>query len=340
LKDKIAKFQFGMRKESERRARKLNNRGERDLADTIQIFEDQYESDIGIVLATSRSGCSVLHKDQVYNIPLDSIRPGNDVVVGDKVRLHRVVNNTTIKCILPRSAYLGRKDPYVPERVRILAANIDTVVVVVPALTTGIRSRLVDRLLIAAQSGGAQGMVCVTKTDLMDSESRIILDRSLEPYRQIGIITLLTSAITGESINELQYHLQGKLSVLVGQSGVGKSSVLNTLNPVFSIQVGDVREIDGKGRHTTTASKAYRLDQDTLVIDTPGIRQIGLIGVDGRDLKRYFPEFSGYDLVCRYSDCSHIHEPDCGVKLAVSDGYVPVPRYESYRKLAAELGIV
>ena len=236
--------------------------------------------------------------------------------------------------VLPRQSSLSRPDPRTPNRQRVLVANVDRVLIVVAARNPPLRPGLIDRLLVAIQAGGAVPVLVVNKADLMvNKDERAALEATLEPYRTLEVPVFLTSASTAEGIAELQAALAGHLCALVGHSGVGKSSLLNALGGL-ELRVGEVREFDGKGRHTTTASRLYELG-DARIIDTPGVRSFGLWRITLTELGDYFPEYD--DRGCRYTDCTHTHEPECGVKLAVEAGEIPLARYQSYQRIAESL---
>ena len=247
----------------------------------------------------------------------------------------------SVHAVLPRQTVLARRDPAVPERCKVIAANIDPVVVVVAAKNPPLRARLIDRFLIAIQRGGASACIVVNKCDLID-ERREDPRAILAPYEQIGVPVFWTCAAQGEGLDELRRGLAGRTVAFVGHSGVGKSSLIAALDPQLNIDTGNVNDFTGKGRHTTTASTLYSIpveegsDRAIRVIDTPGIRQFGIENLDRDELLAAFPEFERPAKGCRFHDCAHDREPDCGVRQAVEDGTLPKERWEAYRALLPE----
>ena len=193
--------------------------------------------------------------------------------------------------------------------------------------------RLIDRYLIAVEHSGAQPVLVVNKIDLLEEDRRHDLLATLQPYRALGMPVLTCSVERGEGIEEIRAALSGNTCVFVGQSGVGKSSLLNALDSDAAASVGAVRDRDGRGRHTTTASALYDLAGGIRVIDTPGIRKFSVEDDDPAAIAAGFTEFAPLADGCRYRDCTHVHEPGCAVRRAVEDGAVPRSRYESYLKL-------
>ncbi len=253
-----------------------------------------------------------------------------EVAIGDRVLFSP--ERRRVEEILPRSTTLSRTDPHNPHLERVIAANIDVVVNVVSINSPPLRPGLIDRYLIATGKSGAAPLVCVNKIDLLESAEDL---HPLRPYEESGIQVVLCSATTGEGLDGLADALAGKLCVFAGHSGVGKSSLLNALDPRLSIATSEVSEANEKGRHTTTSSALYRLPNGATVIDTPGIREFGLWAVTKADLRRYYREFDGHP--CAFSDCSHTHEPDCGVKAAVEAGKISQARYEGYVRILGSL---
>lgn len=260
------------------------------------------------------------------------------VAVGDRVifaahgagtyRVHRV---------LERRTTLSRPDPHNPRLERVIAVNVDVAVHVASVIEPPLRPALVDRYLIAIERGGAEAVVCVNKIDLLPdpAERRRELER-LDAHRQLALEILPTSALTGEGLDTLRALLAGKTAVVVGHSGVGKSSLLNALDPdlgAATARVGD----RGKGRHTTTRSSLYHLAGDVRIIDTPGIREFGLWQLTTRELRAYFPDFEPHAVHCRFNDCSHSHEPDCAVRRAVEAGDIVRSRFATYQRILASL---
>jgi len=265
--------------------------------------------------------CDVLSGGQRFRC-----RSTPDLAIGDHVLFSP--ERRRVEEILPRRTVLSRTDPHNPRIERVIAANVDVVVVVVSLKNPALRPGLIDRYLIAIGKSGADPLLCVNKIDLMSSDGEL---DALRPYQDLGIEVVLCSAATGEGLETLSAALAGKTCVFTGHSGVGKSSLLNALDEKLDLETNAVSSATEKGRHTTTHSAMYELPNGAIVIDTPGIREFGLWDISPLEIRRYFDEFDHYR--CGFSDCTHSHEPDCAVKAAVEAGEIAEARYQGYLRI-------
>ncbi len=258
------------------------------------------------------------------------------VVPGDRVSVEVSDGASKISSVLPRRTTLSRlradsnRRGDEGAREHVIAANVDTALIVASTASPPFRPSLVDRYLIICQNGEVTPFLCVNKIDLAAPDSA-----ALETYLDVGVQIAALSAIDGDGIDELRARVAGQTVVLVGHSGVGKSSIANALMGESLQAVGEVG-LESRGRHTTTASRLIEWAEGSFLIDTPGIRSLGLWEVDAATLGHYFPEFQEYAPTCRYRDCSHDQEPGCEVKAAVESGDVNRGRYDSYIRLLNE----
>lgn len=299
----------------------------------------------GLVLAVFPGRARVLVDGEAHDAVLAGALAAEQrsrVAVGDEAVLERRGDGSLrVAAVLPRRSVLSRPDPSNPNLERVLAANVDRAVVVVAARQPTFKPRLFDRYLIALGRGGVQPVVCVSKVDLLETAGeRDEVEEALAPYRALGHPCLTVSSATGEGLEELRRELVRTTAVFVGQSGVGKSSLLNALEPGFELRTNDVRASDGKGRHTTTTSTLLRLSDGSRVIDTPGIRAFGLFDLDRGRLAAFFPEFVAHAPACRFRDCQHLTEPGCAVLEAVERGAIPRVRYDTYGRIHAQLDLL
>jgi ribosome biogenesis GTPase / thiamine phosphate phosphatase len=258
-------------------------------------------------------------------------RKTDPVAVGDRVEV-TILDNAEgiIESVAPRRRSLSRQARGRTDVEHVILANPDQLIAVFAVADPEPHPRMLDRFLLIAERVGIGSIVCVNKIDLdPNGELRTLFDR----YREAGYPVIECSVETGQGIEELRQHLRGKISVLAGPSGVGKSSLLNRIDPTQDIRVGEISDATGKGRHTTTATTIYPLADESYIADTPGIRQLGLYGVEVEHLDEYFPEIRPWIDQCYYRDCTHIDEPDCAVLEALEAGKINRERYESYRSL-------
>jgi len=267
----------------------------------------------------------------------------NPVAVGDQVvvRLH-ANDQGVVESVLPRRSVLAR--PYMPDRGKSIdrqqavVANVDQVLIVASWREPDFWPELVDRYLITARRNDLRAVLCVNKVDLVDDQ--VELDATLQPYRALGIPVLLTSVRTQVGLERLDQALRGVATVLTGLSGVGKSSLLTTLNPDFALKTREVTSrglFTGQGRHTTTSAALFQLDNGGMVVDTPGIREFGLVGIAQTELAGWFPEMVPFIGQCTFNDCTHHTEPGCAVLAALADGKISGSRYKSYRLIYGTL---
>ena len=294
-----------------------------------------------MVIAVASGRCRLFRDGREIDCaipPALAVRQKSALAVGDRVLIENEGGVCRIARVLPRHSVLARPDPLRKHVQRLIAANIDVVVHVVSVKAPPLRPRLIDRYLIAILRGRAQPAICLNKVDLLDEAERAAVIQLLAPYRDLGVPLIACSTKSGEGIDALRELVQGKISTLVGHSGVGKSSLLNALDERLQLGVRDVHARRGTGQHKTTASTLYDLGGGTLIIDTPGIREFGLWDLDRDSLRDYFPEFEEASELCRFNDCTHVHEPDCEVKERVAVGELSRARYDTYLRLYEDLG--
>jgi ribosome biogenesis GTPase len=313
----------------------------------------QVHSD-GETIACSLS--SQLRKELVYptadpgSLPhrvrqVKEIKHVDPAAIGDRVAYLDAHDGTgLIVQVLPRRNWLSRRTsvpmPSAHAFEQVIVANVDRMVIVFAAARPDPKWNLLDRYLASAEANEIPALICITKLDLaqvQDGKLDPDLETALEEYRRIGYPSILTSSLSGWGLAELKEALQGRTSVLVGKSGVGKTSLLNALQPELGLRVAEVGRKTGKGRHTTAHLEMFPLTFGGSIVDTPGMREFGLWELDSDDLISCFPEMRPYAGKCRFGlDCQHDEEPGCALRQAVCSGQVSPRRYQSFMRLKAE----
>lgn len=254
------------------------------------------------------------------------------VVAGDRVyfrdaklpdgRLEGIIER-----IEPRYGALSRTSW---SRKHVVVANVEQALIIASAMEPRIKPNLIDRLIVTCERSGIKPVVCINKIDLVDSATLVPL---VGVYSRMGYQTVLFSAKTGFNLERLRRVLVGKESVVVGQSGVGKSSALNSIDPTLNLKVGAVSHENDKGRHTTTTARLLKLNFGGYVVDTPGVRQFMLWDVEPKEVVGFYRDLRPYENLCKFPDCEHLFESTCAVKHSVADGRLDARRYESYLAL-------
>ena len=264
---------------------------------------------------------------------LKGIRSTNPVVVGDIV----TVEGETIVDIQPRKNYIIRKSSNLSKESHILAANIDQVFLVVTIKKPETPFEFIDRFLLTANAYHIPVVIVLNKVDILD-EDEMALAKAIKALYEtnLGYKVVFSSTVTGVGVEEVKTMLNGKLSLFSGNSGVGKSSLLNMLEPSLELKVGDVSKQHQTGMHTTTYSEVFDIAEGK-VIDSPGIKGFGIIDMEAAEISKFFPDIAKYALECRFDDCKHINEPNCAVLKALEEQKIAASRYNSYKSILLDL---
>jgi ribosome biogenesis GTPase len=269
---------------------------------------------------------------------LKGLRCTNPVAVGDRVQVEDKGGDApVVGDIEPRRNYIIRRASNLSKEFQIIAANLDQAVLVATLTNPETSTTFIDRFLATAEAYQVPAVLAFNKIDLLETEEwRNRLDELKTLYESIGYPVITMSAATGEGANALRAQLAGKMSLLSGNSGVGKSSIINLLVPDAHVKVGDVSHTHHKGMHTTTFSELLDLPGGGAIIDTPGVKAFGTIDFERAEVAHYFPEIFRISDECRFNNCTHTHEPGCAVLAAVEQGTIAASRFTSYLSILDE----
>ena len=311
--------------------------------ETIDNFVIDYSDNYGVVIEVRYDEAYILYNGEVAQAKLrkDVNLICNQVIFpGDKVDIVKVNDDYVINHLLKRTSILSRtkKDSTRLNDVGItknIASNIDLAVIVVAAKEPPLHPKFIDRYLMILQNSNIPAIICLNKCDLKTDEDEEILDT----YRNLGIDVIETSTYNNIGIDELKDRLINKQAIFVGNSGVGKSSLTNAIMGDDEIKTSHVSDKSKRGRHTTTTSKYYVWEENSSIIDTPGIRSLDVSSFNPIEIQDYFPEFENWKDKCKYKDCIHFSEPydSCLVKQSVISGLISIERYESYLRIMRDI---
>ena len=269
----------------------------------------------------------------------------NPVAVGDHVRFESATdslsdislkNPAQISGVLDRKNYLIRKSTNLSRQSHVIAANVDMAFAVVSLYFPEIKLPFLDRMLVTCEVYGIPVTIVLNKVDLYREEAPQAVADFIDIYTNAGYRVVCTSARTGEGVDELRSLTGGNVCLFSGESGVGKSSLIKALDPALDPKIGRISDVHLQGKHTTSLYEMYRLQTGGWVIDTPGLRGFGLVNLEKEEISRYFPEMLKISENCRFTPCTHTHEPGCAVKEAVEDGRISPERYSSYLGMIEE----
>lgn len=295
----------------------------------------------GLVIRSTGSWYDVRDADggHVYQCRLKGkfkikgLQTSNPLAVGDRVRFEvedETENMGTVVEIEQRENYIARASVHKTAQAHLLAANLDQAVLIVTLDFPRTSMGFIDRFTVSAESFRIPVVIVFNKLDLFDEEGRAGQDEIAAMYEQIGYGTLQTSTVTGDGVDELRATLEGKVTLLSGHSGVGKSSLVNAIAPGLNLRTNEVSTFANKGVHTTTFAEMFEIGPDTYLIDTPGIKELGLIDIERAEIGHFFPEMRERLNACRFHNCLHLNEPGCAVLEAVEAGAIAPSRYLSY----------
>lgn len=274
------------------------------------------------------SQTGVIHRCNLRR-SIESLVTGDNVVWRPGVESLQGIAGV-VEAVHERHSVLTRPDYY--DGVKPVASNVDQVVIV-SAILPELSTNIIDRYLIATEQVGFKPLIVINKIDLLDDEGIERVKNILSLYTDIGYDVLMVSQKTGEGIDDLKTYLAGSTSIFVGQSGVGKSSLVNALLPEVNADTGEVSENSGLGQHTTTTARLYHFPEGGDLIDSPGVREFGLWHLEPEEVTQGFKEFRDYLGGCKFRDCKHKDDPGCLLREAVEDGKISIERFESYHKI-------
>jgi len=334
-KKKLTKGQ--QRRVTSNRKKRLS--GTEELQPQVQWQADQLSSqEDGLIISRYGQHADVESQDgKIFRCNIR--RTAGSLVTGDKVvwrRGNEILSGISgvIEAVHERTSELTRPDFY--DGVKVVAANINQIFIVssiVPAFST----QIVDRYLVAAENVEIKPIIVLNKIDLLDDEGRALLDDMLQPYRDIGYQVVMLSSHSGEGVSELNEMLKDNVNIFVGQSGVGKSSLINALMPNAELIIGDISDNSGLGTHTTTTAKLLHFDHGGDLIDSPGVREFGLWHIEPDRIAWCFIEFREFLGGCKFRDCKHQHDPGCLLSQAVDDEKIDSERFDNYHKILDSL---
>lgn len=262
---------------------------------------------------------------------IQGIKSTNPVAVGDYVTFSVTPEGEgLISEIAERKNYVVRRPANLSKQRHIIAANVDQALLIVTVNYPETSTTFIDRFLATCEAYRVPAKIIINKKDLYSEEELEYMRNLMFLYEQIGYQCFAVSALTGDGVDNVRELLTGRVSLLSGNSGVGKSSLINAVCPDFKAKTGEISEIHNKGMHTTTFSEMFELDEGTYLIDTPGIKGFGTIDFEKEEVGHFFPEIFNISKECRFGNCTHVHEPGCAVIKAVEESFISQSRYNSY----------
>jgi ribosome biogenesis GTPase len=303
----------------------------------------------GLVVKSTGSRYTVKSDDVFYEcrikgkLRIKGIRTTNPLTVGDIVDFE-IQNETSegglpmgvITSLHPRKNYIIRKSVNLSKESHIIASNIDMAFILATINYPVTMPTFIDRFLVTAEAYSIPPVVVFNKVDLYNEEVLFNMEQLADTYRKIGYECLITSTVTGQGIDAFKAMVSGKVSVITGVSGVGKSTLINSIDPALNLKTEKISDSHKSGKHTTTFSEMFELSFGGFIIDTPGIRSFGMIDMENDDVSHYFPEIFEVSHQCRFNNCTHTHEPGCAVREAIELGQISTSRYESYLSILFE----
>ena len=278
--------------------------------------------------------CRILGKFRLNGLKLT-----NPVTVGDEVEidLEEEEGKGMIKKILSRKNYVVRQSPRNLHNLHLMASNIDQAVLIITIVQPNLKQGFIDRFLLMTEPHDIPAIIVFNKADLYEEEDFMVFEVLKEIYEEIGYTVMLVSALNSVGTDELKDALKGKITLVSGQSGVGKSTLINSIHPQLDLRTIEISDYTGKGQHTTTFAEMFPIDKDTYIIDTPGIKMLAFNNLEPMDVAHNFREFFEYSKECKFANCTHRNEPKCAVKEAIEEDKISELRYFNYLQILDEI---